>query len=107
MAKTLSESAAEILNASMKAGKEPMAKSQAEVQDLGGATTDNPGGNEIGKEVAAAAAEALNKAIDTQNELLELNQADTNRRNKVELAELKAQGKEKFIEMIYTKEVIK
>ena len=58
MAKTLSESAAEILNASMKAGKEPMAKSQAEVQDLGGATTDNPGGNEIGKEVAAAAAEA-------------------------------------------------
>lgn len=58
MAKTLSESAAEILNASMKAGKEPMAKSQAEVQDLGGATTDNPGGNEIGKEAAAAEAEA-------------------------------------------------
>ena len=58
MAKTLSESAAEILNASMKAGKEPLAKSDAEVQDLGGATTDNPGGNEVGKEAAASTAEA-------------------------------------------------
>lgn len=54
MAKTLSESAAEILNASMKtAGKEPVAKVDAEVEDLGGATTENPGGNEVGKEAAS------------------------------------------------------
>jgi hypothetical protein len=58
MAKTLSESAAEILSASMKAGKEPMNKMNAEIEDLGGATTDNPGGNEIGKEAAASEAEA-------------------------------------------------
>lgn len=44
MAKTLSESAAEILKASMAAGKEPMQKQDAEVNDLGGATTENPGG---------------------------------------------------------------
>ena len=58
MAKTLSESAAEILKASMSAGKEPMQKMPGEVQDLGGATTANPGGNEVGKEAADAASEA-------------------------------------------------
>ena len=45
-----------------------------------------------GEEEAAEAAETLNKALERQNELLELNAADTNRRNKVELARLKAQG---------------
>ena len=44
MAKTLSESAAEILKASMNAGKEPLVAPNAEVNDLGGATHDNPGG---------------------------------------------------------------
>ena len=58
MAKTLSESAAEILKASMSAGKEPMQKMSGEVNDLGGATTDNPGGNEVGKEASADVAEA-------------------------------------------------
>jgi hypothetical protein len=41
MAKTLSESAAEILKASMTAGKEPMQKMPAEVQDLGGQTPES------------------------------------------------------------------
>jgi len=45
-----------------------------------------------GEKEAAAAAEQLNKALENQNTLLELNQNDTNRRNKVELARLKAQG---------------
>lgn len=45
-----------------------------------------------GEKEAAAAADILNKALERQNELLELNAADTNRRNKVELARLKAQG---------------
>ena len=44
MAKTLSESAAEILKASMNAGKEPLATPLDKVNDLGGATNDNPGG---------------------------------------------------------------
>ena len=44
MAKTLSESAAEILKASMNAGKEQMNVLPDEVNDLGGATNDNPGG---------------------------------------------------------------
>jgi hypothetical protein len=44
MAKTLSESAAEILKASMNAGKEPLAAPLDNVNDLGGATNDNPGG---------------------------------------------------------------
>jgi len=44
MAKTLSESAAEILKASMNAGKEQMNVLPDEVNDLGGATHDNPGG---------------------------------------------------------------
>ena len=45
-----------------------------------------------GEKEAAEAAEQLNKALESQNLLLELNQNDTNRRNKVELARLKAQG---------------
>jgi len=45
-----------------------------------------------GEKEAAAAAEQLNSALETQNALLELNAADANRRNKVELARLKAQG---------------
>ena len=45
-----------------------------------------------GEKEAAAAADTLNKALERQNTLLELNAADTNRRNKVELARLKSQG---------------
>jgi len=45
-----------------------------------------------GEKEAAAAADVLNRALERQNELLELNAADTNRRNKVELARLKSQG---------------
>jgi hypothetical protein len=45
-----------------------------------------------GEKEAAAAADVLNKALERQNQLLELNAADTNRRNKVELARLKSQG---------------
>ena len=45
-----------------------------------------------GEKEAAAAADVLNRALETQNQLLELNQASANRRNKVELARLKAQG---------------
>jgi hypothetical protein len=53
MSKTLSESAAEILKASMMAGKEPGATLGAEMQDLGGATTENPGGEATGANAAA------------------------------------------------------
>ena len=42
MAKTLSESAAEILNASIGKNQEPAATLGAETEDLGGATTENP-----------------------------------------------------------------
>ena len=45
-----------------------------------------------GEKEAAAAADVLNRALERQNQLLELNAADTNRRNKVELARLKSQG---------------
>ena len=45
-----------------------------------------------GEKEAASAAEKLNRAIENQNQLLELNANDSNRRNKVELARLKAQG---------------
>ena len=58
MAKTLSESAAEILKASMNAGKEPLAAQNAEVHDLGGATNDNPAGEGVGSAAAAAVGEA-------------------------------------------------
>ena len=58
MAKTLSESAAEILKASMNAAKDPMQKPEGEMVDLGGTTHDKPEGTEVGKKVAAAAGEA-------------------------------------------------
>jgi hypothetical protein len=45
-----------------------------------------------GEKEAAAAADVLNRALETQNQLLDLNQAAANRRNRVELAQLKAQG---------------
>ena len=46
-----------------------------------------------GEKEAAAAAEALNRAIDSQNELFELNQKSAANRNKVTIAKMKAQGK--------------
>jgi hypothetical protein len=58
MSKTLSESAAEILKASMSAAKEPAQKLPGEMDDLGGATVTDPAGGAVGKKVAAAAAEA-------------------------------------------------
>ena len=62
MAKTLSESAAEILKASMNAAKDPMQKPEGEMVDLGGATAETPDGGEVGKKVAAAAGEASKPA---------------------------------------------
>lgn len=62
MAKTLSESAAEILKASMSAAKDPAQKVEGEVQDLGGATNDNPDGGEVGKKAAASVAAAAKPA---------------------------------------------
>jgi len=45
MSKSLSESAAEILSASVaKAGKDPMVSGGADVQEIGGVTTENPAG---------------------------------------------------------------
>jgi hypothetical protein len=59
MSKTLSESAAEILKASLaSASKEPAQKLPGEEEDLGGATTENPAGGEVGKKAAASTAEA-------------------------------------------------
>lgn len=58
MSKTLSESAAEILKASMNAQKDPAAKLPSEMDDLGGATNDKPEGDEVGKKAAADAKEA-------------------------------------------------
>jgi hypothetical protein len=59
MSKTLAESAAEILKASMNAGKEPAATPPpTEVEDLGGATNDNPAGNAFGSVAAAKKKEA-------------------------------------------------
>ena len=53
MAKTLAESAAEILQSSLAASKkEPDQKSNQAV-DLGGATNDNPGGDAVGSAAAA------------------------------------------------------
>jgi len=57
MAKTLSESAAEILKASMNAGKEPAATLSAEVQDLGG-QTPSTAPTDIGAKAAAGVKEA-------------------------------------------------
>jgi len=59
MAKTLSESAAEILQASIATKQEePQQVVNAGVQDLGGATTENPGGEGVGSAAAAGVAEA-------------------------------------------------
>jgi len=61
MSKTLSESAAEILKASMNAGKEPAAKLPAEMDDLGGQTpTTAP--TDIGKKAAAGVSAAAKPA---------------------------------------------
>ena len=63
MAKTLSESAAEILKASMSgAGKEPAAKLPAEQEDLGGATETDPAGGPVGKKAAAGVTTATQPA---------------------------------------------
>ena len=54
MSKTLAESAAEILKASMSAaGKEPSATMSPEVVDLGGSTHDNPSGLSTGAAASA------------------------------------------------------
>jgi len=54
MAKTLSESAAEILKASVSgAAKEAATKLPAEQEDLGGATETDPAGGPVGKKAAA------------------------------------------------------
>jgi hypothetical protein len=58
MSKTLSESAAEILRASMNAGKEPMQTLPTQMDDLGGTTNEKPEGDEVGKKAAAATKEA-------------------------------------------------
>jgi hypothetical protein len=58
MSKTLSESAAEILRASMNAGKEPMQTLATQIDDLGGTTNEKPEGDEVGKKAAAATKEA-------------------------------------------------
>lgn len=55
MGKTLAESAAEILAASMGAGKEPSTTVGGAV-DLGGATTENPGGEGVGSAAASTVA---------------------------------------------------
>ena len=61
MSKTLSESAAEILKASMSAAKEPASKLPAETDDLGGQTpTTAP--SDIGKKASAAASVAAKPA---------------------------------------------
>ncbi len=53
MTKSLSESAAEILKASLaSAGKEPAAKLPGEEEDLGGETNELPGGDDLGKKAA-------------------------------------------------------
>jgi type II secretory pathway component PulM len=58
MGKTLAESAAEILAASVGKNQEPTKKLPGEVVDLGGATTENPGAEGEGKAASAAAKEA-------------------------------------------------
>ena len=53
MTKSLSESAAEILKASMNAGKEPIQTLPVQMDDLGGTTDEKPEGDEVGKKAAA------------------------------------------------------
>lgn len=62
MSKTLSESAAEILKASMSAAKEPAKKLPAEMDDLGGSSTTKPEGDEVGKKAAANVSAAAKPA---------------------------------------------
>lgn len=61
MSKTLSESAAEILKASMNAQKDPAAKLPAEMDDLGG-QTPTTAATDIGKKAAAAVSPAAKPA---------------------------------------------
>lgn len=63
MGKTLAESAAEILAASTGKNQEPTKKLPGEANDLGGATTANPGAEGTGKKAAAAASEAPKPAV--------------------------------------------
>ena len=59
MTKSLSESAAEILKASLaSAGKEPAAKLPGEEEDLGGATETQPKGDDLGKKASASVKQA-------------------------------------------------
>ena len=58
MSKTLSESAAEILKASMNAQKDAAAKLPGEMDDLGGSTKEKPEGDDVGKKTAAGVGEA-------------------------------------------------
>jgi len=63
MSKTLSESAAEILKASLaSASKEPAQKLPGEEEDLGGATETDPAGGEVGKKAAAGVSQAAQPA---------------------------------------------
>ena len=91
MSKTLSESAAEILKASMSAAKEPASKLPAEMDDLGGQTpTTAP--SDIGKKASAAASVAAKpatkgdaKAVKTQ--AMEETEADETAEVVAEVAE--------------------
>jgi len=59
MTKSLTESAAEILRASVaSAGKEPTSKLPGAEEDLGGATETQPDGGDVGKKAAAGVKEA-------------------------------------------------
>jgi hypothetical protein len=58
MGKTLAESAAEILAASVGKNQEPTKKLPGEANDLGGATTENPGAEGVGKKASAVNSEA-------------------------------------------------
>jgi hypothetical protein len=58
MSKTLSESAAEILKASMNVQKDAAAKLPGEMDDLGGSTKEKPEGDDVGKKTAAGVGEA-------------------------------------------------
>lgn len=62
MSKSLSESAAEILKASMNADKEAAKKLPAEMDDLGGSTLEKPEGDDVGKKAAAHVAPAAKPA---------------------------------------------
>ena len=58
MSKTLSESAAEILKASINAQKDAAAKLPSQMDDLGGSTKEKPEGDDVGKKTAAGVGEA-------------------------------------------------